>query len=203
MGYIKHIEETHKVEDGYKCDQCLKVKSTRSTWMHHCVVYHRNKSETKIIKPDNEQNINEDTLGSNQTKFRHLCTNCKLQFKNPNEYRKHIEETHQVEDGYKCNQCLKVKSTRLKWMHHCVVYHREKEPVIDDFKAPKPKPFCDICNKEFEKRSHLYYHTAKFHEDPVTCEVCGKVTNQHDMKMHRKKAHHMYDIPDKKRVKKM
>lgn len=78
--------------------------------------------------------------------------NCKLPFKGTKEYRKHIEETHKVEDGYKCDQCLKVKSTRQLWMHHCVVHHcvvhhREKErvaktkPVIHDATIQKEKLF--------------------------------------------------------------
>ena len=42
----------------------------------------------------------------------------------------------------------------------------------------------------------------KLHEDPETCEICGKVTNRHDMTMHRRNAHHLYDIPEHKKVKK-
>ena len=89
----------------------------------------------------------EDNSEGSTTKCRYLCTNCKLPFKGTKEYRKHIEETHKVEDGYKCDQCLKVKSTRQLWMHHCVVHHREKErvaktkPVIHDATIQKEKLF--------------------------------------------------------------
>ena len=89
----------------------------------------------------------EDNSEGSTTKCRYLCTNCKLPFKGTKEYRKHIEETHKVEDGYKCDQCLKVKSTRQLWMHHCVVHHREKErvaktkPVIHDVTIQKEKLF--------------------------------------------------------------
>jgi len=99
--------------------------------------------ENEVMNP----NLIEDIIENETTKCRYLCTNCKLPFKGTKEYRKHIEETHKVEDRYKCDQCLKVKSTRQLWMHHCVVHHREKErvaktkPVIHDATIQKEKLF--------------------------------------------------------------
>ena len=61
---------------------------------------------------------------------------------------------------------------------------------------------CDTCDITFDTRHKTDYHFIKFHDDQVTCEICGLVTNKHNMNIHRKRMHHLNKIPTNKLSKK-
>ena len=46
LEYKEHIENTHKSNDGYNCNICQIVLLSKSLWMHHVAVKHKEKIQT-------------------------------------------------------------------------------------------------------------------------------------------------------------
>ena len=99
---------------------------------------------------------------------------------------------------YPCSKCDKrFKSEKALRIHKVKSHEPEPKTPVNE-KISK----CDICNKTFKGRNAMQYHKTKYHDDQVTCDICGKITNKHDIHMHRKRAHHLYDIPPEKLLRK-
>ena len=98
-----------------------------------------------------------------------------------------------------CSKCdRRFKSEQALKLHKVKSHNEPINKTPDSEKIST----CNICNKVFKGRNAMQYHKSKYHDDQVTCDICGKITNKHDMVMHRKRAHHLYDIPPEKLVRK-
>ena len=219
--YDTHVDNEHKVDSGFRCGKCDKVSVSKRAWLDHVkkcgkmsrarsfwLKYTKQCSENidgpmKCDKCDsffyNKSELNYHVKLNHKVRTRNICYNCDKLLEGKDKFRTHIETVHKVTNGYKCDKCGKISKTKEKWLQHtkaCTPNSAKKLKC-----ATGNELNCDICNKKFESKFQLYYHKIKFHEDPETCEICGKVSNRHDMTMHRRKAHHMYDIPEQKKVK--
>ena len=154
------------------CDSCEKIFESKMEMDNH--LQHMHNTSTSVDKT--EIPYEEKTISvSSKMRTRNFCYICKLQFEGNKEYKRHIEEMHQ---GCTPNSAKEQKCATGNEFH------------------------CDKCDKKFDTKNHLYYHNSQIHGNKETCEVCGKVMSRHDMYAHRKKAHHLYNIPENKKVKK-
>ena len=154
------------------CDSCEKIFESKMEMDNH--LQHMHNTSTSVDKT--EIPYEEKTISvSSKMRTRNFCYICKLQFEGNKEYKRHIEEMHQ---GCTPNSAKEQKCATGNEFH------------------------CDKCDKKFDTKNHLYYHNSQIHGNKETCEVCGKVMSRRDMYAHRKKAHHLYNIPENKKVKK-
>ncbi|XP_065369919.1 transcription factor grauzone-like [Calliphora vicina] len=143
-----------------------------------------------------------------------LCELCQVPFENFFAIQKHFSETHQQRgyvvcckrkffdrtrlvdhlhchlnpDHFKCAECGKVMSDRLRLENHVMRVHRANEVVR--------KHCCDICGKSFTDahslRVHKLTHLSE-EEKKFPCQECGKfygssyLLKQHIQAVHLKK----------------
>ncbi|XP_062714865.1 zinc finger protein 431-like [Aedes albopictus] len=82
--------------------------------------------------------------------------------------------------NHRCDQCLKVFSTRLKLKDHMRMVHGEK------------KYACHICDKRFVLPNNLRVHARSHNEDtPFKCNVCEKTFKYEQSVWQHKKTQHV------------
>ena len=137
---------------------------------------------------------------------KYKCDKCPTETKAYKTWLKHTKycDTTLTRDdnaGFECDKCDKVLSTE-RWLD----IHNKRHHSSEGNKKWKEKchlqNICEQCDMKFDSYSALQYHIIKVHEDQVACEICGFVTNKHNMVTHRTKKHHLYIIPSDKLVKK-
>ena len=148
----------------------------------------------------------------------HKCDICAQAFSKGRQLRLHIKTVH--EGQHKCEICEKVFNKLCNLQSHMKIAHTEETSnektnnehkcdhcdeifrVLPDLQIHSKEVHgilkihkCEICNKDFSKRTHLNAHLAIVHEQgdlPTTtiCDLCGKeLSNQNSLREHRKRVH--------------
>ena len=129
------------------------------------------------------------------------CHVCDLYFSNYSKLSVHVDETHKVDNQYKCDKCDKNFESKNDWYHHIYTIHSaHMKKWFDATEFP-----CSECDSVFDTLQKMYRHKIKVHkeEDPIDCQRCGKVCKSKTaLKSHMRMVHHVYVINDEKKVKK-
>ena len=195
----------------FKCDLTFPIESELN---YHTKITHKDRVRNvcfncEMMFEDNESfRSHVDTIHKVDNKYK--CHNCPKETNGYKHWLKHTKYcgttlTRDDTGGFECDKCDRVFSTEKYLNRHQETHHLgiEKMPKLKTKKEKKNKEKkCDKCDMKFESNNSLHYHIVKVHEDQVTCEICGFVTNKHNMITHRTKKHHLYIIPSEKMVKK-
>ena len=101
------------------------------------------------------------------------CLVCDLHFSNYPKLSVHVDETHKVDNQYKCDKCDKNFESKNDWYHHIYTIHSaHMKKWFDATEFP-----CSECDSVFDTLQKMYRHKIKVHkeEDPIDCQRCGKV----------------------------
>ena len=158
------------------CDLCAEVftksKTLRLHYHTHTHPYFCNNCGKRFMKESG-------LVGHNCTSVERTfnCKECNKFFTSQRFLARHNAVTHS-NHTYKCGQCGKGFSRRLKYQNHVckledgtygnVIVKKGKRSVIE-------KLICDTCGKTFSSRSNLNKHVVSHGEKQCCCKHCGKL----------------------------
>lgn len=113
------------------------------------------------------------------TEKTHMCSYCGKAFKLKKQLERH-ERIHTGHEYHRCDICGKLFTQKCNLMKHLVLHSGQK-------------PFsCSICQQSFAQKDNLNIHVLRHHsqQNPVVCDVCGKVFKNKMTLMGHKKTKH-------------
>ena len=128
------------------------------------------------------------------------CNLCELDFSSYAKLSVHVDESHKVDEKYKCDKCEGIYDSKNDWYHHTYTIHSTQMKWFDKTEFP-----CSECDAVFDTYTKTYKHKIKVHREevPIDCDKCGKVyKSKTALKSHMRIMHHVYVIKDEQKVKK-
>ena len=191
-----HADETHKVDDGYQCEQCDLIIEKKKDWYGHLRYKHAKPgTNPKPIPSKQKTHIpKSSTKVPKKTKI-HLpkirtikCSICDIHFDTLQIHGIHADEIHKVDGGYQCKECDIVIEDKKSWFGHLRIKH-----------ARQPKyNHCTVCDIWFVTTAQKNKHTEEVHKVPggYACK-CGKILDTRNKWTQHLKSKHSQHRSDK------
>nr|XP_029723573.1 zinc finger protein 782-like isoform X1 [Aedes albopictus]XP_029723574.1 zinc finger protein 782-like isoform X1 [Aedes albopictus] len=180
---VNHIEEatTDRIEIGL-----VKIEEPADDDMEESAVLLNTELETNADQRDMHfelglENAETATSRSNDSMHSKMVEVCEIRKNNVISDETNARRQGSVKpSNHRCDQCLKVFSTRLKLKDHMRMVHGEK------------KYACHICDKRFVLPNNLRVHARSHNEDtPFKCNVCEKTFKYEQSVWQHKKTQHV------------
>lgn len=137
----KHINTVHSLKS-IKCELCPATFNTAVKLKKHARVH-----KEPFVKPAIQV---------------HRCMECQQPFNDHEKLARHLEMSHNPNNPYKCDVCLKRLSSQSALCRHIKLLHTQ---ITKSFK-------CDECGKFFGRLEHYKNHTLMLH-NPANEFKCG------------------------------
>ena len=187
------IQETEKTKLEIECDTSLTSECDTKDDTK-CDTKDDKSQESKFDLMENHVEELLDIHKKNHSRQNINCTVCNIEFTKITQLIQHTKEVHKVPGGYECKECDTIKASKKQWSEHLL----STKHILD-----KDRWKCHECDIVFENRSALHYHNKKVHDGPKTCDKCGKeYSSIHDLNLHIRRVHHVYEISEDQKVKK-
>lgn len=153
--YLQKHKMTHRGVRSWKCDICKKGFAAKLTLIRHSQVHLR-----EALRPTLEDNLDGTTNTVCTLPSILRCNECNFNFSHKSHYVRH-KLLHSGTPLLKCGLCDKM------FVHKSdIIRHK----VMHSFMFT-----CDICNRNFHKRSLYIMHKRKhIDEKPFKCKECHK-----------------------------
>ncbi|XP_076033526.1 uncharacterized protein LOC143020721 [Oratosquilla oratoria] len=160
--YLHKHKLTHKGLKNWRCDICKKAFATKLTLIRHSHVHLREALKPGTALPIiQEEGDAGEIIGDTCSLPTVLkCDECNIDFEHKSHYVRH-KLLHSGTPLLKCGLCGKMFVHKSDIMRH---------KVMHSFMFT-----CDVCGRNFHKRSLFILHKRKHQDDkPYKCEVCEK-----------------------------
>lgn len=139
----KHINTVHSLKS-IKCELCPATFNTAIKLKKHSRVH-----KEPFVKP---------------AIIVHRCQECHQPFNDHEKLARHLEMSHNPNNPFKCEVCLKRLSSQSALCRHMKLLHTLQ---TKSFK-------CDECGKSFGRLEHFKNHTIMLHNpaNPFKCGIC-------------------------------
>ena len=171
---LKHEETIHKIIGKFKCEQCDKLYSNRTSLNYHVASKHESDEEKKSF----------------------MCELCNSEFTSDASLCRHVETVHQPSTEIKCETCGEDFTRADNLKRHLKEKHLDFNANLDFVEdIPNFKKYnCGECDKSFSRKDHLERHNKTLHSSEpkkqVECLNCDvKFSSQSALVRHMKKQH--------------
>ncbi|XP_052866312.1 zinc finger protein 85-like [Anopheles cruzii] len=195
-----HMGNAHNKNPYLKCPQCFVKLACRQQLLVHIDVHNNPHNYRCEVCGEVHQNLEKhmikahtpETAIPNDEK-NYSCEHCGKMFKCETNLRNHIDRCHGVKD-VSCNVCNKSFSRKALGAHkrsahsdemfmceHCPKMFKTRSG-LESHKGEHDANLrrsvkCTLCDKEMRRGASMAKHMKTIHsqEDPVNCNLCGKV----------------------------
>ena len=177
----------HTGDRPYEYNKCGKQFNKKSNLKRHSQTHRVYQNKINPVVEKNEIEITTDTgrkLAIKSVKSL-KCGFCSEIFTSLLDLKTHNAVKHASEKIFICEICGQNNQIQFEnfqeYSDHLNILHNEK-----------PKPFCDMCQIDFETEEKLQEHMDKIKHSVSTCDGCGKVFSlEKYLKQHQKSSCHL------------
>ena len=178
---LNHHIMAHTGDKPHKCAKCGKEFIQKSNLKRHSKTHrvYQNKVNPVVEKNDFEIVTDIGRKMAIKSVKSLKCGFCTEIFTSMLDLKSHNAVNHASEKIFNCGFCeIQMQFDNFKeYSDHLNILHNEK-----------PKPFCDMCQIDFETEEKLAEHLEKI-KHKITCDGCGKIFSiEKYLKQHQQKS---------------
>ncbi|XP_562406.5 zinc finger protein 90 [Anopheles gambiae] len=194
-----HMGNEHNKTPFLKCPICFKKNVCRQQLMVHVDVHNNPENYRCEVCKEIHQNLEKHMIKAHTPETslpdekNYSCEHCGKMFKYQTNLKSHIDRVHGVKD-VSCDICHKYFNSKALSAHkrsahtdemfmceHCPKMFKTRSGLeshkSDHDETLRKSVQCLICGKEMRRGASMAKHMKTIHsqEDPVSCDLCGKV----------------------------
>jgi uncharacterized Zn-finger protein len=162
-------QKNHEEKKQFKCDECNKSFTAKSSLNGHIRAIHERKKDFKCnvcaATFSFKQSLKKHTAAIHEGKKSlkcHRCEKCDKLFVSKQCLKRHVSTVHEGKKPFTCDECGNRFTTKSSLKAHIMAVHKGKRP----FK-------CTKCEATFNYKTAVTRHIAIVHDEkkPLKCDV--------------------------------